>query len=82
MAQIIIYEADPFSRRRVLHPLLSAGAWATEKRNTHVILGAPHPVLVHEDLTLRLELDELRSIWAEVNTTFANMYDFCTTARG
>ena len=68
--RMLIYYIDPIGRRRITHVPLSAGIWAAEQRLTKVILGAPHPFLVHEDLSLNLEYDRLRDIWNDMTKSY------------
>lgn len=67
---ILVYEAHNKSRRNIIHVPLSIGMWGAEEEKTSVVLGAPHPLLVHEDLSLSIELDELKSIWKDLTETY------------
>ncbi len=77
----LVYLANTTDRKKIVQPLLSTGSWAAGQKDTHVVLGAPHPLLVYEDLSLSIELEELRSIFAESINTYTKMYDHLTKGR-
>jgi len=71
---LLIYDANHNTRRRHTHVPLSIGIWGAEQEKTSVILGAPHPLLVHEDLSLTVELDELKAIWKHMTESYMEVY--------
>jgi len=70
----MIFSVDYESRRRKIHVPLSIGIWGSQQRNMPIILAAPHPLLVHEDLCLSFELQELQEMWHKLNKIYIEEY--------